>query len=177
MKNTPDEPLTLTEALTSQSSCINVQNVESDIYRFYHMDVPFQVTLEYCNGSEPEDYVNVVTLSADKSVLYQESSAMKNYTRTKDVLHFHDYFEFVIVLEGSIVRKLKGRTMCILPEPAASSTGACATLSTIWNNRKCFLSACHRNLSLNCSTLQKPLPFRMKRRYAVVAFISSSPLI
>lgn len=71
MKNTPEEPLALTEALTSQSSCINVQNVESDIYRFYHMDVPFQVTLEYCNGSEPEDYVNVVTLSADKSVLYQ----------------------------------------------------------------------------------------------------------
>lgn len=102
-------PLTLTDALTSQSSSINVQNVHSDSYRFYHMDVPFQVTLEYCSGSEPEDFVNVVTLSAGKSVLYQESSDMKNYTRAKDVMHFHDYFEFVIVLEGSIVQKIEGK--------------------------------------------------------------------
>ena len=107
--NTPKESLTLTEALTSKASSINVQNTQSDINRFYHMDVPFQVTLEYCSGPEPEAYVNVITLSADRSVLYQETSAAKNYTHTNDVLHFHDFFEFVIVLEGNIVQKIEGK--------------------------------------------------------------------
>ena len=97
------------QALSSHDSSINVQNTESDINRFYHMDVPFQITLEYCSGSDLEDYVNIVTLSADRAILYQESCAIKNYTRTKDVLHFHDFFEFVIVLEGSIVQKIEGK--------------------------------------------------------------------
>lgn len=107
--NTSQETLALTQALMSKSSSINVQNTESDINRFYHMDVPFQVTLECCSGSEPEDYVNVVTLSADRAVLYQESSAAKNYTHTNDIVHFHDFFEFVIVLEGHIIQKIEGK--------------------------------------------------------------------
>ena len=107
--NSEINKLAMIQALSSHDSSINVQNTESDINRFYHMDVPFQITLEYCSGSDLEDYVNVVTLSADRAILYQESCAIKNYTRTKDVLHFHDFFEFVIVLEGSIVQKIEGK--------------------------------------------------------------------
>lgn len=107
--NTAKETLALTDALMSKSSSINVQNTTSDISRFYHMDVPFQVTLECCSGSAPEDYVNVITMSADRAVLYQESSASKNFTHTDDVLHFHDFFEFVVVLEGTITQKIEGR--------------------------------------------------------------------
>lgn len=130
--NTQKEQLTLTEALTSKSSSINVQNTESDINRFYHMDVPFQITLECCSGSEPEDYVNVVTLSADRSVLYQESSALKNFTHTKDIFHFHDYFEFVIVLEGSIVQQIEGKDY-------QYATGTCCLI----NRSLCHLEHYH----------------------------------
>ncbi|MDE6749403.1 MAG: AraC family transcriptional regulator [Lachnospiraceae bacterium] len=104
-----DTILNMLEALDSIDSSIKVQNGESDFSRFYSMNVPFQVTLEYCNGPDPEDYVNVVTLSFDKSVLYQESVALKNYSYHKDAPHFHDFFEFVIVLEGSIVQKIEGK--------------------------------------------------------------------
>ncbi len=97
------------EALDSLDSSIKVQNGESDFGRFYHMDVPFQLTLEYCNGSAPEDYVNVVTLSFEKSLLYQESSVTKNVSYAKNAPHFHDFFEFVIVLEGNIVQKIEGK--------------------------------------------------------------------
>lgn len=96
------------KALNSPASSINVRNSESDFSRFYHMDVPYQITLEYCSGSELDDYVNVVTLAPDRSILYQESFATKNYAHTKDVLHFHDYFEFAIVLKGVIIQKLEG---------------------------------------------------------------------
>lgn len=109
MTNLPQASLALAEALMSKASSINVQNTHSDINRFYHMDVPFQITLEYCSGPAPEDYVNVVTLSADRSVLYQETTASKNHTHTEAIAHFHDFFEFVIVLEGSINQKIEGR--------------------------------------------------------------------
>lgn len=99
--------LDMATALNGPDTSIDVQNIESDIGRFYHMNVPFQITYEYCSGSKPDDYLNIVTLSADKSILYQESLATKNYSR--DLLHFHDFFEFVIVLEGSIVQKIEGK--------------------------------------------------------------------
>ena len=97
------------KVLDSSDSSINVQNGDSEFSRFYHMNVPFQLTLEYCDGAEPEDFVNVITLSFEKAVLYQESLAMKNYSYTKNAPHFHDFFEFVIVLEGTIVQKIEGK--------------------------------------------------------------------
>ena len=104
-----NEYMQMQQALQSQYSSINVQNTNSDLNRFYHMNVPFQLTLEYCSGSELEDYINIMTLSAEKSLMYQESAATKNFARTKDVMHYHDFFEFVIVLEGSIVQKIEGK--------------------------------------------------------------------
>lgn len=101
--------LDMQEVLDSSDSSINVQNGDSDFSRFYHMNVPLQLTLECCDGAEPEDYVNIVTLSFEKAVLYQESLAMKNDSYTKNAPHFHDFFEFVIVLEGTIVQKIEGK--------------------------------------------------------------------
>ncbi|MCM1047253.1 MAG: AraC family transcriptional regulator [Clostridiales bacterium] len=104
-----DTILNMQEALDSANSSINIQNAESDFSRFYSMNVPFQVTLEYCDGPKPDDYVNIVTLSFEKAVLYQEAVSLKNYSHLKDAPHFHDFFEFVIVLEGSIIQKIEGK--------------------------------------------------------------------
>lgn len=104
-----DTRLDMQEALDSCDSSIKVQNGESDFGRFYHMNVPFQLTLEYCNGPGEEDYVNIVTLSSTKAVLYQEPLSKKNYSYNKNAPHSHDFFEFVIVLEGDIVQKIEGR--------------------------------------------------------------------
>lgn len=95
------------EVLDSGASSINVHNGESDFSRFYHMNVPFQLTLEYCDGGEPEDYVNIVTVSFEKAVLYQETLTVKNYSYTKNAPHFHDFFEFVVVLCGTITQKIE----------------------------------------------------------------------
>lgn len=101
--------LDMLKALESDDSSINVQNGESDFSRFYHMDVPFQLTLEYCSGAKPEDYVNVVTLSSTKAVLYQETLITKNNPYATNAPHFHDFFEFVIVLEGTIIQKIEDK--------------------------------------------------------------------
>ena len=68
-----DIKLDMQKALDSNDSSIKVQNGESDFSRYYHMRVPFQLTLEYCAGCKPEDYVNIVTLSFEKAVLYHRS--------------------------------------------------------------------------------------------------------
>lgn len=110
MKNTKKHTmLDMQGALDSLDSSIHVQNGESDFGRFYRMDVPFQLTLECCSGAGAKDYVNIVTLSFDKAVLYQEPYALKNYSYAQNAPHFHDFFEFVIVLEGNIVQKIEGK--------------------------------------------------------------------
>ena len=40
-----NEYMQMQQALQSQYSSINVQNTNSDLNRFYHMNVPFQLTL------------------------------------------------------------------------------------------------------------------------------------
>lgn len=107
--NIENHKMEMQQALESQDSSINVKIISEDNNRFYQMNVPFQITLEYCSGSELDDYVNIMTLSAEKSLLYQESAALKNFSRSKDVMHYHDFFEFMIVLEGSIVQKIEGK--------------------------------------------------------------------
>ncbi len=97
------------EVLDSGVSSINVRNGESDFSRFYHMNVPFQLTLEYCDGGKPEDYVNIVTVSFEKAVLYQEALSVKNYSYAENAPHLHDFFELVIVLRGTITQKIEGR--------------------------------------------------------------------
>lgn len=123
------------KVLDSSDSSINVQNGDSDFSRFYHMNVPFQLTLEYCDGAAPEDYVNVVTLSFEKAVLYQETLAVKNYSYTKNAPHFHDFFEFVIVLEGTIVQRIEGKDYLY---PA----GACCLINRNLRHMERYQSKC-----------------------------------
>lgn len=101
--------LHMPEALSSPESSINIRNADSEVIQLYHMDVPFQLTLEYCSGTDVEDYVNIVTLSSERSILYQETLSEKNRSRTKATPHFHDYFEFAVVLEGTIIQIIEGK--------------------------------------------------------------------
>jgi len=123
------------KVLNGCDSSINIQNGDSDFSRFYHMNVPFQLTLEYCDGSEPEDYVNVVTLSFEKAVLYQEPLALKNISYVKNAPHFHDFFEFVIVLEGTIIQKIEGKDYLY---PA----GSCCLINRNLRHMECYQSQC-----------------------------------
>ncbi|MDE7274114.1 MAG: AraC family transcriptional regulator [Lachnospiraceae bacterium] len=127
--------LDMQEVLNSRSSPIHVQNGDSDFSRFYHMNVPFELTLEYCDGTEPDDYVNVVTMSFEKAVLYQETLSMKNNPYAQNAPHFHDFFEFVIVLEGTIVQRIEG-------EDYLYSAGSCCLINRNLRHVERYLSKC-----------------------------------
>ena len=130
-----DTTLTMLEALTSSDSSIKIQNGESDFSRFYRMNVPFQLTLEYCDGSKPEDYVNIVTMSSTKAVLYQESLACKNEPYKKNAPHLHDFFEFVVVLEGNIVQKIEGKEYLY-------TAGSCCLINRSLRHMEHYTSKC-----------------------------------
>ncbi|MCD7737848.1 MAG: AraC family transcriptional regulator [Lachnospiraceae bacterium] len=127
--------LNMPQALESQDSPINIRNVHSDFSQFYRMDAPFQLTMEYCNGSEAEDYVNIVTLSPDKSILYQETLAEKNRVRTKATPHIHDFYEFVIVLEGNI-------DLIIEEKEYLYTAGSCCLLNRSLRHLERYHSGC-----------------------------------
>ncbi len=97
------------DPLKSSDSSIRIENNDSRIRRFFQIDVPFQITLEYCSGSDPDDYVNIVTLSAQKSIFYQQTLLEKNWFKINSVPHFHDFYEFLIVLEGSLIQQIEGK--------------------------------------------------------------------
>lgn len=65
--------LHMPEALSSPDSSIKIQNADSEVLQLYQMNAPFQLTLEYCSGTGVEDYVNIVTMSPERSILYQET--------------------------------------------------------------------------------------------------------
>ena len=130
-----DTTLTMLEALDSSDSSIKVQNGESDFSRFYRMNVPFQLTLEYCNGPKPEDYVNIITMSSTKAVLYQEPLADKNNSYKKNAPHLHDFFEFVIVLEGNIVQKIEGKEYLY-------TAGSCCLINRSLRHMEHYTSRC-----------------------------------
>jgi AraC-like DNA-binding protein/mannose-6-phosphate isomerase-like protein (cupin superfamily) len=97
------------EALKGINSSINIQNMSSDFGHLFHMESTFQITLEYSNGENLDDYVNIITLSPERSLMFQESLSTKNFTKSKDAPHYHDYYEFVIVLDGTITQIIEGQ--------------------------------------------------------------------
>lgn len=80
----------------------------SSLAFFYQINAPFQVTYEYCSGNGEEDYINVITLSPEKINYGQESTPFHSFLFQNGTPHFHDYYEFMLVLDGEIVQKIEG---------------------------------------------------------------------
>jgi AraC-like DNA-binding protein len=110
------------EALKSNNSSINIQNMSSAFGHLFHMESSFQITLEYSNGENLDDYVNIITLSPERSLMFQESLSTKNFTNGADAPHYHDYYEFVIVLDGTI-------TQIIEEQEYLYSAGSCCLIN------------------------------------------------
>ncbi len=109
-------------AFNAANAVLNVHNVSSQSDSFYQIKAPFLVTLEYCSGKAPSDYINIVTLSADESFIYQDTFEAHHRLFLKYATHIHDYFELMLVLKGSITQKIEGREYLY-------HTGACCLLN------------------------------------------------
>lgn len=80
----------------------------SSLAFFYQIKAPFQITYEFCSGDGTDDYINVITLSPEKINYGQESANFHSFLFQNGSSHFHDYYEFMLVLDGEIIQKIEG---------------------------------------------------------------------
>ena len=88
-------------------SSLTIFNEDSKYGSFYHMNVPFQISLEYCSGTETDDYYNF--LIASSSGVFSSSSPYTecSYYYSNRPLHRHDFYELMIVLKGEVIQNIE----------------------------------------------------------------------
>lgn len=73
----------------------------------YSINTPFQITYETCSGTGQDDFLNITTLSEKGSFFTQEMVPVHNYMFRHAYGHYHDYYEFLIVLEGCVRQEIE----------------------------------------------------------------------
>lgn len=117
-----------------ENSSFTIHNTTSRINYFYQITAPFQITYEYCSGTGESDYINVITLSEDDTFLSQEPFSAHNYSFHKTPSHFHDYFEIMLVLEGTIIQKIEDKEY-------QYNTGSCCLINRSLCHKETFTSS------------------------------------
>ncbi len=102
----------------NQNSAFAILNTSSEENIFYKMNGPFQVTYECCSGTAADDYINICTFSPEGSSYQQESVELHNYIYHYKAPHFHNYYEFLLVLGGAVCQQIEG-TEYLYPEGTA----------------------------------------------------------
>lgn len=93
--------------LYSENTSISIHN--SPLAFFYQIRAPFQLTYEFCSGSNDDDYINFITLSPESSSYGQESAPFHSFIFQNAAPHFHDYYEFMLVLDGEVIQRIEGQ--------------------------------------------------------------------
>lgn len=104
------------------SSPLEIRNSHSRFSSFFQLNAPFQVTYQFCSGTATEDYLNTFTMSSDNSYFSQETMMLHNYCFTKHAPHFHDYFEIMLVLEGTVLQRIENKDYLY-------NTGSCCLIN------------------------------------------------
>lgn len=93
----------------TENSSIDVSSINRETNFLYKINVPFQITYEYCSGNDNADYINITTLSEKGIYFSQESVELHNYVFRTLGGHYHDYYEFLIVLNGEVHQQIEGK--------------------------------------------------------------------
>lgn len=92
------------------NSVLEIRRIQSSFTKFfYQIREKYQITYEYISGTGPEDYLNVLTLSGDQAYFSRESVQEHNRFFRSDLIHYHDFYELMIVLEGTVVNCIEGQ--------------------------------------------------------------------
>ncbi len=137
IKKYRDEGIAITDrlnALEPGNSAIRFLNTDSSISRLYSLNVPFQITYEYCSGDADDDYLNILTLHEGGSLFYKESVGHHNkYDFAHVSPHHHDYYEFMIVLDSSVMQQIEGNNY-LYP------TGTCCLINRNLSHKEYYYS-------------------------------------
>ncbi|MCM1088007.1 MAG: AraC family transcriptional regulator [Muribaculaceae bacterium] len=116
------------------SSPIDIRNARSRFSSFFQLNAPFQVTYQFCSGTTKQDYLNTFTLSGSDSYFSQETMMFHNYRFMKHAPHFHDYFEIMLVLEGTVLQRIEDKDYLY-------NTGSCCLINRSLCHIETFNSA------------------------------------
>ena len=116
------------------SSPIEIRNAFSQFSSFFQLNAPFQVTYQFCSGTATEDYLNTFTLSDSDSYFSHETMMFHNYRFMKHAPHFHDHFEIMLVLEGTVLQRIEDKDYLY-------NTGSCCLINRSLCHIETFNSA------------------------------------
>lgn len=75
----------------------------------YQIKTPFQITFISCSGDSEQDFLSITTLSGNQSCHYQQALSDHHQQYNAKNLHIHDYFELLVVLEGSVRQMIEDK--------------------------------------------------------------------
>lgn len=88
---------------------LKIRTVKEPNSSFYQIASQYQVTYECCGGSCDTDCFNSVILSPLENSLYTISMAQHKQYNDVQGLHYHDFYELMIVLDGNVIHKIGDR--------------------------------------------------------------------
>ena len=115
----------------NENASFDILNTSSDINMLYRLKAPFQVTYEFCSGINENDFLNVLSLSPNGPSYTQEPIGLHNYIYHHMAPHFHDYYEFLIVLDGALYQQIEGKEY-LYPE------GSCCLINRNLRHKEIF---------------------------------------
>lgn len=92
-----------------KDTTLQIYNEDSSLGSLYHMDLPFQITLEYCSGITDLDYYNFLIASYAGSYSFSLPYQNCSYYYTNRPLHWHDFYELMIVLKGEVIQTIEDK--------------------------------------------------------------------
>lgn len=117
-----------------QNTSFEIHNSTSDINSFYQITTPFQVTYQVCSGTGSGDYLNTITLSEDNSHFMQENMELHNYRFQERAPHFHDFFEIMLILDGTVIQRIEHQDYLY-------NTGSCCLMNRSLCHMETFSSS------------------------------------
>lgn len=96
------------KSANNEDSSLFIFNEDSKYGSFYHSDVPFQISLEYCSGTSNIDYYNFLMASPSGSYSFTVPYTECSYYYSNRPLHRHDFYELMIVLKGEVIQNIEG---------------------------------------------------------------------
>lgn len=104
--------IVLSEEFQNNSLLIKTSEANTSIYQ---LKTPFQVTYISCSGDKDQDLLNITTLSSHTSLHYSQKLSDHHRQYHSGNLHIHDYFELLVVLEGTVTQMIEHKAYLYTP--------------------------------------------------------------
>lgn len=93
--------------LTLQDDTLKIHNYNTSLDGYYTLSSSFRITYEFCSGLNKNDIFNIVSMDSRHSSMTSTSSFKFINTYFKEHLHHHDFYEFLLVLDGTVINKIE----------------------------------------------------------------------